>query len=233
MLEKILEYERELFFMLNGNHSTFTDHVMWLYSGKWVWLPAAFLVLIVLTYKVKWREWVMILLAIALVIALCDQFSSHICKPLFMRLRPTHHPGFMEQVQVVFGYRGGKYGFISGHAANTFGFATFMVCLFRRTPFFTCTLFTWATVMAYTRIYLGVHFISDVVPGILTGILFGYAVYAVYVKIRPEVIKWGGGEAPPLPGIYSLTRQRLIAGGIIVTVLLIIILHDGLIKTGA
>ncbi len=156
MLEKTLDYERELFFMLNGSDSVFLDHSMWLFTGKIVWLPLALFILVVLTYKINWRESILVLLAIVLVVTLCDQFASHLLKPVFMRLRPTHHPEFMNEVQTVFGYRGGKYGFISSHAANAFGFAMFMSLLFRCKPLFTGVIFTWAMITAYTRIYLGV-----------------------------------------------------------------------------
>lgn len=229
MLEKILDYERELFFMLNGSDSIFWDHFMWLYSGKVVWLPLGFFILIVLTYKINWRESIMVLLAIVLVVTLCDQFSSHIFKPLFMRFRPTHHPEFMAQVETVFGYRGGKYGFISSHAANAFGFAMYMTLLFRHKPLFTCTIFFWAIVTAYTRIYLGVHFISDIIPGMLLGIFIGYVVYVIYERTRKWILGRGGVEVIPTSEIYSLTRQRLIVGGIVVTIIVITILNGWLV----
>ena len=124
MVEKILIYERDAFFALNGSDSAFLDRFMWIFTGKAVWLPLAFLILLVLIYKKNWRESLLILLAIVLVVTLCDQFASHVCKPVFTRFRPTHHPDFMDQVKTVFGYRGGLYGFISSHAANAFGFAT-------------------------------------------------------------------------------------------------------------
>ena len=116
MLEQLLVWERDTFFMINGSDSAFLDRFMWIYSGKAVWLPLAFFILVVLCYKKNWKEWLLILLAIVLTITLCDQFASHVCKPIFTRFRPTHHPDFMDQVKVVFGYRGGMYGFISSHA---------------------------------------------------------------------------------------------------------------------
>lgn len=98
MLEKILDYERDTFFLLNGSDSAYLDRFMWLFSGKAVWLPLAAFILFVLVYKKNWREWLLILLAITLVITLADQFASHLCKPLFTRFRPTHHPDFMNEV---------------------------------------------------------------------------------------------------------------------------------------
>ncbi|MDR1980733.1 MAG: phosphatase PAP2 family protein [Tannerellaceae bacterium] len=226
MLEAILEYERELFFILNGCHTPFLDRFMWLYSGKTVWLPLAVFIVGVLIYKKNWRESLLIVLAIALVILLCDQFASHLCKPLFARFRPTYHPEFMDQVKTVFDYRGGRYGFISSHAANAFGFAMFMSLLFRY-RIFTWTIFLWAALNAYTRIYLGVHFISDIIPGAIVGLVLGYLVYIVYVRIRKRMVCRVGEEA--LPEIYSKRRKLLIVFGILMTVLILLACNSVLI----
>ena len=90
MLEEILTYERDAFLWLNGSHTPYWDHFMWLFSSKVVWVPLACLILFTLLYKKPWRETLLILLAIVLVVTLCDQFASHLCKPLFTRFRPTH-----------------------------------------------------------------------------------------------------------------------------------------------
>lgn len=223
MIEKLLVYERDAFFMLNGSDSPFLDRFMWLYSGKAVWLPLAFFILLVLVYRKNWRESLLILLAIVLVITLCDQFASHVCKPIFTRFRPTHHPDFMNQVKVVFDYRGGMYGFISSHAANAFGFATFMTLLFRY-KWFTITLFSWAVVTAYTRIYLGVHFITDIIPGAVSGALLGYWVYVLYIKARVRLI--GPIETIGLPSaLYSDRRKQIIIYAILVTVSMLLLFN--------
>ena len=225
MIEKILLYERDAFFALNGSDSAFLDRFMWLYTGKEVWLPLAILIIGVLVYKKNWRESLLIILAIALVVLLCDQFASHVCKPLFTRFRPTHHPDFMEQVKTVFNYRGGLYGFISSHAANAFGFATLMA-LIMKNRWFGWTLFLWATLTAYTRIYLGVHFISDVVPGMVVGTLFGYVVYRLYLFVRS---KWLPVESFGAFPAYSQRRIHLIIYAIYATVLLIVIFNEPLV----
>lgn len=225
MIEKILLYERDAFFALNGSDSAFLDRFMWLYTGKEVWLPLVILIIGVLVYKKNWRESLLIILAIALVVLLCDQFASHVCKPLFTRFRPTHHPDFMEQVKTVFNYRGGLYGFISSHAANAFGFATLMA-LIMKNRWFGWTLFLWATLTAYTRIYLGVHFISDVVPGIVVGTLFGYVVYRLYLFVRS---KWLPVESFGAFPAYSKRRIHLIIYAIYATVLLIVIFNEPLV----
>lgn len=227
MLEKILTFEHEAFLWLNSGHTPYLDHFMWLYSGKAVWLPLAVFILFLLIYKKKWQEWLLILLSIVLVITLCDQFASHLCKPLFTRFRPTHHPDFMNQVQTVFNYRGGLYGFMSSHAANAFGFATFMALLFRH-RLFTVTIFLWAFLTAYSRIYLGVHFISDIVPGAMIGLLFGYLVYRLYVKVRVAAIP--GANLYPPATLYSDCRKQIIVCGIFVTILALLFFNGPLVN---
>ena len=137
-----------------------------------------------------------------------------------MRFRPTHHPDFMYQVKTVFDYRGGMYGFISSHAANAFGFATLMSFVMRK-RLFTWTIFFWATLNSYTRIYLGVHFISDVVAGALSGFVFGYLVYQLYKWLRN---RWLGESLAQQP-VYSEKRIRLIVYAIAITIVAIMILN--------
>lgn len=228
MLEKELLFERDLFFLLNGSDSTFLDSFMWLYSGKVVWLPLAAFILFVLVYKKDWRESILILLSIVLVITLCDQFASHFCKPVFARYRPTHHPDFMNQVKIVFDYRSGLYGFISSHAANAFGFAMFMSLLLKN-KLFTCTIFSWSVLSAYTRIYLGVHFISDVVCGMLAGIFLGYVVYKLYLYARNTALR-SYYPINSVDTIYSTKEKRLIVYSILISVLFILTFAKPLVK---
>ncbi|MDR1222527.1 MAG: phosphatase PAP2 family protein [Tannerella sp.] len=189
MLEKILGCEGDTFLLLNSYHTPFENQFMWLFSGKIFWIPLAVLFIVMLFYKNKkhWKETLLILAAIALVITLCDQFASGVCKPLFARFRPTHHPEFMDKVQIVFDYRGGRFGFISSHAANAFGFAMLTSLIFRYT-FYSVMLYLWAIVNSYSRIYLGVHFISDIIAGIIAGLLFGWIVYKLFVFARKKLL---------------------------------------------
>lgn len=227
MLEQLLVFEREAFFALNGSSSPYWDRFMWLFSSKAVWVPLALFIVGLLVYKKNWREWLLVLAALALVITFCDQFASGVCKPLFTRFRPTHHPDFMEQVKVVFDYRGGRYGFISSHAANAFGFATFMTLLFRY-KWLSLSLFVWAVVNTYSRIYLGVHFISDVVPGMLAGIFFGFVTYSIYRYARGRFLP----DSPtPLPDrLYSNSRKQLIVYAIWATIGALLLFNSPLVS---
>jgi len=188
MLEQGLHLERNLFFFLNGSDSIFWDHFFWIYSYKWTWLLFYSCFLFVFIYKKHWKEIVITILSVALVILLCDQIASGFFKPFFQRFRPTYHPDFKDQVDIVLGYRGGRYGFISSHAANAFGFATFTALIFKN-RIFTITILLFAIINGYSRIYLGVHFISDVVVGSLVGVIVGYLSYKLYNCGRKHFLK--------------------------------------------
>lgn len=224
MLERVLDYERGLFLFLNGGHTEFLDSFWWVFSGKVVWIPLALFIIGVLARKRDWRDTLLTLLAIALVITLCDQFASHLCKPLFMRLRPTHHPAFAEVVQTAYGYRGGRYGFMSSHAANAFGFAMFL-SLLMRDRLLTWSLFLWAIATAYSRIYLGVHFLSDIIPGALVGLFFGGMVYGLYRRVRIRLLPCA--VDPPAYG-YAPEEKHAIAYALWGTVLLLLSCCDTL-----
>lgn len=179
MLEKILPYELKPFFLINGAHTEFLDNVMWLYSGGIVWIPFVLFYIYLLSYKKNKSQWLPVLIAIFMVFAVSTLVSSGIIKQLIARPRPTHHPDIMDSVRYLFDYKGGSYGFISGHSTNSFAFATFSAQLFRNRKY-SISIFLWALVMVYSRMYLGVHFLSDIIGGILAGTLIGFLIYEGY-----------------------------------------------------
>ena len=183
MLEKELQFERDFFFFLNGNNSALWDNFFYIYTNKWTWVIFYICFLLVFFKKNSWKEIVCVLTAILLLFFLTEQISSGFFKPFFHRFRPTHHPDFMYQVKTVFNYRGGLYGFISSHAANSFGFATFCALIFRN-KLFTFTIMLFATLNAYSRIYIGVHFISDVIVGAIIGMILAISMYLLYNFVR-------------------------------------------------
>ena len=183
LIDRFLPLERDLFFAINGSDSPFWDNVMWTYSGRFVWIPLFLFLLFMFFYKTPTKEAILTAVFFALVLILADFISASIFKPLFHRYRPTRYPDFQQFVDIVNGYRGGTYGFISGHACTSFGIAVFLSLVFRN-RWVTITALLWATINSYTRIYLGVHFISDILGGAIVGVLLALVFYELYVWIR-------------------------------------------------
>ena len=182
MLEQLIEWDKAVFLFLNNTHTPFWDHFMWIYTGRLTWVPLILSLLFVL-FRKNWKEALLVVVALALTITLCDQFASSLCKPYFARFRPAQDPEFSPFVQIVNGYRGGRYGFISSHAANSFGAVVLLALIFRN-RLFTITAVVWAIVNCYSRIYLGVHYPGDILAGTVVGIVIAVIVYAIGVKIR-------------------------------------------------
>jgi len=172
-LQHLLELDKDLLLFFNGFHAAWLDPVMLLATKTIFWLPL-YLFLTYLIFKTKKWNGIYYLLGVALCIALTDQVTSGFMKPFFARLRPSHEPSLEGLVHIVNNYRGGLYGFASGHAANTFGVAMLVYLLFRKHYAWMGLIFIWAALMSYTRIYLGVHYPGDILTGTLVGLLCGW-----------------------------------------------------------
>lgn len=177
--DSLLEYDRHVFLMLNGDLGTATDCVMWALSSKLIFIPIGLLALWMIYKKLTLREFIVAILFIALVVLCCDQVSSAF-KHLIPKLRPTHEPLLDGLVHTVKGYRGGLYGTVSSHAANSFGVAMFSLLIIRKT-WYTVFILLFATAICYSRIYLGVHYPMDIILGTLMGLLFGWLLYSIMI----------------------------------------------------
>ena len=120
--------------------------------------------------------------------SLADQISVKVFKEGFERLRPSHNPEIKDLIHTVKGYRGGQFGFVSSHAANTFAMAFFTSKLFRN-RYYSWFIFIWAAVVSYSRIYLGVHYPLDIIGGALLGMLLGYLVFIPYRMFGNRFLK--------------------------------------------
>jgi undecaprenyl-diphosphatase len=199
MLEKLIELDKELLLLLNSFHAPWLDPVMYWTSQTFFWLPL-YLFLLYLTIKYYKKDAWIVLIGIVVAILLTDRITSGFMKPFFERLRPSREPSLEGLVHLVkdyykgtFPYRGGVYGFASSHAANTFATAIFFWLVFRHRYQWIWVLFIWATVMTYTRIYLGAHYPGDILVGMLIGLGAGWLGYKIqqqlWKKIKP-------GESP-------------------------------------
>jgi undecaprenyl-diphosphatase len=185
MLERL---DQQLFLFLNSMNSPFWDQVMYTISGKMIWIPLYLSILIFLSIKFK-RKFLVILLLIILAVTLADQISVQLFKNLVQRLRPCHEPSLEGLVHLVNGECGGKFGFISSHATNSFNVALISL-LFIRKRWYTISIILWALIVGYSRIYLGVHYPGDVICGSIVGALIGWSIYSLYVLIDNKILQW-------------------------------------------
>lgn len=187
-MDLIISFDRSLFLLLNGLHTSWLDPVMMIISSKWVWIPF-YLFLLYRLWVIYKRDCLKILLSVALLITLTDQ-TSGLIKDAVKRPRPTHQEGLSEMVHTVDGYKGGKFGFVSSHAANSFAIALFIGLLLSRKRSMTplLGLIVWAFLVSYSRIYLGVHYPGDILGGALVGVIEAYLFLLI-------LSKWGGIKA--------------------------------------
>lgn len=178
-IDWLVNTDKNILLQLNGSDSLFWDYLMTGITSTVAWIPVAIALLFVIIKNNTLRESGLIILCIALTILIADQFTSSFCKPFFARFRPAQDPIIMYMVDVVDGYRGGRYGFVSSHAANTFGLALFISLLIKN-KWMSMSMFVWAILCSYSRIYLGVHYLGDILGGMLFGLLTGFIIYIIY-----------------------------------------------------
>ncbi|MFO8055253.1 MAG: phosphatase PAP2 family protein, partial [Bacteroidales bacterium] len=190
MLEQIIELDRALFLFLNQWHSPFFDFLMWWISDKYIWIPF-YAVLLGLIFKFKGiRQGFIFLVLVALVVTLTDQTSVKCFKEVFERLRPCHQPDLAGMVHIVNDKCGGQFGFVSSHAANTFGMATFVTLLLKpHIRWIGWLLISWAAIVSYSRIYLGVHYPADIIGGALLGIFWSRITYSLFYFTKHKIFR--------------------------------------------
>lgn len=177
MFETLEQFDRSILLAINSWHSGLFDSLMVYVSAIWIFTPLFFYWLY-LAYRKEGAKKLLVLVAfVGLLVLLADQ-SANIVKHSVKRYRPTHNTEIQTRIHTVNGYTGGQYGFFSGHATNCFAIATLMFFLLSSEPFwFRSLCFVWAGLTAYSRMYLGVHYPSDILVGTLVGIFWGLVIY--------------------------------------------------------
>jgi undecaprenyl-diphosphatase len=180
MIKYLDAIDKKLLLLINGRHSSLADTIMILFTDKFFWLPLYILLLGFLIYKSGKKSW-LVFICIALLITAADQFASTLMKPLVARLRPCHDPSINYMLHLAKGC-GGLYGFVSSHAANSFALAGFISLLFRKV-YITFTLFSYAIVVSYSRIYLAAHYPGDILFGAMAGLIIACIIYKLYIHL--------------------------------------------------
>jgi undecaprenyl-diphosphatase len=189
MFEALEKIDRTILLAINNACHPALDEFFWQVSAGWIFVPVWILIMWYI-YKQKGIRYIGItLLCIGFVILFCDQ-STNLVKNSVKRYRPTHNLEICGKIHVVNDYRGGQYGFFSGHSSNTTGVAVFIFLLLGQLKVkYRWLIFLWPAVTEYSRMYLGVHYPSDIFFGTLDGILWGIIFFKVfdYLKKRKNV----------------------------------------------
>ena len=183
MIEFLQDIDRALLLGINGSDSLYLDRLVRTLTNGLTWIPLYLsLFYMVMKNNDNFRRLLLVLGGAGLCILLAGTVDDVIVKPLVARWRPTHDPQIGILVDIVDGYRGGKYGFFSAHASNTMSIATFF-CWLARSRRLSIALVIWSLVNCWTRMYLGVHFPGDILVGLIWGITVGTGVYFLYRRM--------------------------------------------------
>lgn len=198
MLEMLNEIDTNLFLIINQADNSFLNSVMYYVSTKFLWIPLYLLILALIIVKYKKKAIIAILFFI-LAVAIADFSSVHLFKNVFQRLRPCYEENLIPIINNIVGC-GGKYGFISSHAVNSFAIVIMTIKLIGKDyRWLNWFMPLWGILIMYSRIYLGKHYPADVIFGALWGIVVGLLVYWVFTKTLVLLSKNSNNNSTPLP----------------------------------
>ncbi len=190
MLKQLIHIDTEILLAINGWHAPWADTLMWIISAKATWIPLYVLLIGLLIWRyrqpvptaVKWLQrvpaCVVMIVVIALAVGAADFIASGILKEWVARPRPTRVPELEGLLHLVNGYKSGRYGFVSSHAANTMACGLLFSLIWRK-KITTCGLMLWVAANCYSRMYLGVHYPLDILGGLIVGALVAWGAFVM------------------------------------------------------
>lgn len=193
MLER---FDQQLFLTINSFHTPFWDQVMHAMSGVYIWVPLYLSILFYIGFKYK-RKFFIILLFLIIAVTLSDQLAL-LLKNLVHRPRPCHNPALAGLIHLVNNECGGLYGFVSSHASNSFNVALLSLSFIRK-RWFSVFIILWALTIAYSRIYLGVHYPGDALCGSILGGIIGWSMYRYYDYMDRNILIKSDYFNPEIP----------------------------------
>lgn len=184
MLEKLIQWDKTVLVFLNGLGSEQMDG-FWLFITKQLHWTPFFIAILFLVYKKlnNWKNFLYVILCITLLILITDQFTN-LVKETFQRLRPCNDPQINGIIRIVKDSE--TFSFFSGHAANSMASTMFVFLILKRYYQYAFLLFLFPLLFAYSRIYLGLHFPSDIITGYTVGAILGFCIFRIYLKVEKK-----------------------------------------------
>lgn len=188
-MQTLTDIDRSILAFFNGSDSLFVDNLVVILTSGLTWIPLYLSLLYVVIKNNETMKQIMLVIGcVILSIVLSDGGADFIAKPMFERLRPSNDPLIKYTVNVVEGIRGNSYSFFSAHASNTFCIAMFFSLLVRN-KVFVVTMVSWSLINCWTRMYLGLHYPSDILVGLIWGGVSGSLAYYIYIKSYLRIYK--------------------------------------------
>ena len=221
MMDVLFQIDRQMLLFFNGSNSLFIDGMASTLTMALTWIPLyVSLFWLVMRNNENMRQILLVVMACAMCFLLSDGLAEGIMKPLVARLRPCQDPSLKLYIDTVEGFSPGDYSFFSGHASNTFSIAIFFALLVRQRTF-TFFMVAWSLVNCWTRLYLGLHFPSDILAGLLWGGIVGFCVYVFYQRFYQLV----GTKLNFVSTHYTSTGYALVDLNVVNTVMVLTFIY--------
>ena len=222
-IEGLVPYDKQLLLALNGSTSLYLDALVKTLTTATTWIPLYLALFhMVLKNNDSMQRVLLLVASVGLCVLLAGTVDDAIVKPLVARWRPGRDPQIGILVDVVDGYRGGRFGFFSAHASNTFSIAVFF-CLLVRNRAFSIAMVLWSLLNCWTRLYLGVHYPGDILCGLLWGAIVGTTVW--YVQRRLWVRISGSSSPSFISSFYTTTGYQITHIDMVISVLVFTLLY--------